>query len=551
MVSPAVTSQEARLEAPELLSTAPQEPGERPSPGGRRRPFAPLVRAWRQLTSMRTALLLLFLLALAAVPGSLLPQRSVDPTLVTIFIAKHPKLGPFLDRLSGFDVFAAPWFAAIYALLFISLIGCLIPRMRMHAKALLRRPPKAPAHPARLSTGTSFETSAPIADVIAAGTKVLRSRRYRVSSDDASVAAEKGYLRETGNLAFHVSLVVLLAGIAVGSMFGYTGKVVVTDGGGFTNTLVQYDNFNRGALVKPDQLDPFSFHLNEFTASYQADGTPKTYAADVTLRKTLGGPTSHHVVRVNDPLKIGEAKVYLINHGYSPHVTLKDSKGHVVFDDYVPCVASDIHNLTSSCVFKIPDTGLPTVGPLKKVQQIGVRAVLAPTFEADNFNGSIFPALLNPRLAGVQVYVGDLGIDAGTPQNVYSLDTTRMTLDKNIKGPDGSSTPILDPRNPKADSVTGLPDGMVLTVDNVKNYAVFSIKYDPGKGLVLWAAIAMLAGLIGSLLVRRRRMWIRARPASSPGHTVVEIGGLARTGSLSAEFEDLVRRVKSRLPEQG
>jgi hypothetical protein len=53
------------------------------------------------------------------------------------------------------------------------------------------------------------------------------------------------------------------------------------------------------------------------------------------------------------------------------------------------------------------------------------------------------------------------------------------------------------------------------------------------------------------LLVRRRRMWIRASPSSSSGRTVVEIGGLARSGSLSAEFEDLVRRVKSRLPEQG
>jgi cytochrome c biogenesis protein len=402
-----------------------------------------------------------------------------------------------------------------------------------------------------LSTGMSFETSATVDEVIAAGAKVLRGRRYRVSEDAGSVAAEKGYLRETGNLAFHVSLVVLLAGIAVGSMFGYTGKVVVTDGEGFTNTLVQYDNFNRGALVKPTQLDPFSFHLNEFTASYQPDGTPKTYAADVTLRKTLGGPTSHHVIQVNEPLKIGEAKVYLINHGYSPHVTLTDSKGHVVFDDYIPCVASDIRNLTSSCVFKIPDTGLAPKGDLKIPQQIGVQAVLAPTFETGNFNGSIFPALLNPRLAGVQVYVGDLGIDAGTPQNVYTLDTSHMTLDTKVKGPDGSSTPILDPRSSKTDSVTGLPDGLVLRVDNIKNYAVFSIKYDPGKGLVLWAAIAMLTGLIGSLLVRRRRMWIRARPATSAGRTVVEIGGLARTGSLSAEFEDLVRRVQARLPEQG
>ena len=143
----------------------------------------PCCAAWRQLTSMRTALLLLFLLALAAVPGSLLPQRSVDPTLVDLYIAHHPKLGPFIDRLSGFDVFAAPWFAAIYALLFISLIGCLIPRIRMHLRALSRRPPKAPAHPARLSSGIRFETAASPQDVLEASRSILRKRRFRVAAD--------------------------------------------------------------------------------------------------------------------------------------------------------------------------------------------------------------------------------------------------------------------------------------------------------------------------------------------------------------------------------
>lgn len=545
-----------RLETPELLSTQPQDPNDRPTPAGRRRPLAPLVRAWRQLTSMRTALLLLFLLALAAVPGSLLPQRSVDPTLVDLYIAHHPKLGPFIDRLYGFDVFGAPWFAAIYALLFISLIGCLVPRMRMHARALLRRPPKAPAHPARLSSGIRFETAASPAHVLEAGRSVLRGRRFRVAGDDGSVSAEKGYLRETGNLLFHVSLVILLAGIAVGGLFGYTGKVVVTDGSGFTNTLVQYDSFNHGGLVKTDRLAPFSFQLTDFQAEYQPDGTPKTYRAYVTLQTTPGGRATKHVIRVNDPLKIGEAKVYLINHGYSPHVVLSNSKGQPVYDAYVPCIANDVRNLTSNCVFKIPDTGLPPVGPLQKPQQIGVEAGLVPTFSSTNFQSSVFPALLNPRLAGVQIYLGDLGIDAGTPQNVYVLDTSRMKL-LSVKGPGGSNPPLLNPFSKTADSVTGLPGGLTLTVDGIRNYAVFSVKYDPGKGLVLWAAIAMLTGLIGSLLIRRRRVWIRAstvqdpREPSDTGRTVVEIGGLARTGNLSAEFDDLVRRVRVRLPEQG
>ena len=253
----------------------------------------------------------------------------------------------------------------------------------MHARALLRRPPKAPRPSGALLVRDPLRDGR----VARAGARSrpfgLARPAFPVATDDGSVSAEKGYLRETGNLLFHVSLVILLAGIAVGGLFGYTGKVVVTQGQGFTNTLVQYDSFNHGGLVNTDQLTPFSFQLTDFVAEYQPDATPKTYRAYVTLSLKPGAPTSKHVIRVNDPLKIGEAKVYLINHGYSPHVILRDKNGNAVYDAYVPCIANDIKFLTSNCVFKIPDTGLPPVGPLKKPQQIGVQAGLCPDLLRD------------------------------------------------------------------------------------------------------------------------------------------------------------------------
>jgi len=106
---------------------------------------------------------------------------------------------------------------------------------------LLRRPPKAPAHPARLSSGIRFETAASPEQVLEAGRSVLRGRRFRVASDAVSVSAEKGYLRETGNLLFHVSLGHPAGGHRGRRAVRYTGKVVVTDGDGFTNTSWQYE----------------------------------------------------------------------------------------------------------------------------------------------------------------------------------------------------------------------------------------------------------------------------------------------------------------------
>ncbi|MFZ0228496.1 MAG: cytochrome c biogenesis protein ResB, partial [Mycobacterium sp.] len=54
---------------------------------------------------MGTALVLLFLLALGAIPGALLPQRSLNAGKVADYLAAHPVIGPWLDRLQAFNVF--------------------------------------------------------------------------------------------------------------------------------------------------------------------------------------------------------------------------------------------------------------------------------------------------------------------------------------------------------------------------------------------------------------------------------------------------------------
>src|SRR6201982_290975 len=104
---------------------------------------------WRQLTSMRIALILLFLLALASVPGSMLPQQGGNPAGVQQYYSSHPALAAWLNRFGLFNVFAAPWFAAIYLLLFGSLVGCVVPRTFRLAGSARTLPPRAPRHLAR------------------------------------------------------------------------------------------------------------------------------------------------------------------------------------------------------------------------------------------------------------------------------------------------------------------------------------------------------------------------------------------------------------------
>src|SRR5690606_28659226 len=78
------------------------------------------------------------------------PQRMADPNGVVEWRRNNPELFPILDALALFDVYLSPWFSAIYLLLFTSLIGCVIPRIKHHAKALRTRPPRTPARLSRL-----------------------------------------------------------------------------------------------------------------------------------------------------------------------------------------------------------------------------------------------------------------------------------------------------------------------------------------------------------------------------------------------------------------
>ncbi|NCX64412.1 MAG: cytochrome c biogenesis protein ResB, partial [Actinobacteria bacterium] len=84
---------------------------------------------------MRTALFLLLLLALAAIPGSLYPQRSADPNGVRLYFDQQPEFAALLDALQLFDVYTSIWFSAIYILLFVSLVGCVLPRTQVHLNA--------------------------------------------------------------------------------------------------------------------------------------------------------------------------------------------------------------------------------------------------------------------------------------------------------------------------------------------------------------------------------------------------------------------------------
>ncbi|HEX6468665.1 MAG TPA: cytochrome c biogenesis protein ResB [Streptosporangiaceae bacterium] len=490
---------------------------------------------WRQLTSMRTALVLLFLIAVGAVPGSMLPQRGQAPERVADYLQRHRTLGPLFDRLSLFDVFAAPWFAAIYILLFVSLAGCVIPRAWRHFAMIRARPPAAPRQLSRLPLAASYETAAPPAEVLATAAGRLRGRRFRLetagdgATGGAWVAAEKGYLRETGNLVFHLALLALLFAVGAGAMYGYKGNVLLTEGKGFSNTLAYYDAFRPGREFSPGSLPPFSVRLDDFTAKYvvtgERRGQPTEFRARLRVTDRPGARERPYELRVNHPLEIGGAKVYLLGHGYAPTFTVRDGRGQVAFQGPVPFLPDDGRTFTSEGVIKVPDAA-PT--------QLGFIGLFWPTAAPDasgRTTVSAFPAPINPMVA-LFPFKGDLGLDSGVPQSVYKLDAARM---QRIN---------VTPRPLRIGETVTLPDGAgSVTYTGYREWVSLSVNHDPGRGPALVAAIIAIAGIVTSFLVRRRRVWVRAARVAE-GRTVVEIGGLA-LGGTHPEFDDVVADLRA------
>ncbi|KUF07464.1 cytochrome c biogenesis protein ResB [Leucobacter sp. G161] len=518
---------------------------------------------WRQLTSMRVALILLLLLAVAAIPGSLVPQRGADPNGVIQYEKDNPTLFKILDTfpIQAFDVYGSVWFSAIYLLLFISLIGCVLPRIKHHWNAWRGTPPKTPARLNRMAGFSEIRvTNADASEAerlafanaaVESAAKILRKQRYRVEIQEAthrgvsevSVSSERGYLRETGNLLFHVALVGVLVCVGLGSAFTFNGQRVLYEGESFVNQIIDYDSANSGRAFRSDTLEPFALRLDDLEVNYitpdDADASPNSigqvreFIASMTLTDPEGNATSEEI-RVNHPLRVHGSPIYLLANGYAPTIVVRNAADEIVFQESVPFIPQGADpNLTSLGVVKVLDGLTDEAG---EPTQLGLRGFFYPTqtkLESGAYTSN-YPDLENPVLT-LDAYAGDLGVDGvgALPQSVYSLETDKM---EQLTGR-AIDKPSIELRpGDRAE----LPNGLgSVTFEAVPRYASFDVMQNPFQIGILVFALLSLGGLIWSLFVPRRRLWVKG--ILTDDGVVLQYAGLARGDdpSLDRAVEDM------------
>jgi cytochrome c biogenesis protein len=480
--------------------------------------YRSLLGVWRTLRSMRTALILLLVVAVASIFGSLVPQIGLARPAVLRLYVEHPLLARIYETLGLFDVYGSWWFTTCYALLLISLASCLIPRTRALRRGLGLRPQPMP----ELEGMRHFaEATVPLAPerVLERARGVLRRRRFRVAAVEPGLAAEKGRTRETGSLLFHWSLFLLLVGAVYGKGFGFTGQATVVEGDTWVEAHASYDvPPNEGRFFTESMHTGFGVRVEDFEATYHPDGLPEEFRSRILLLDSRGASLGEREIRVNEPMEHEGVKLYQLGYGWAPLIEVR-FEDRLLASEPVVFITRTPENL-----------GLPWHGVVKLPSlepDIGLELRLFSDPVAALTGGPMLEAR-DPFLF-YDVWRGDLRLDR--VQNVFTLDKTGLQ-----RFGEGGGIGL-------GETVT-LPGGIEVTFRDLHEYTQFLVKRDPGVGIMLVAVLLTLAGLLPALYSSRRRIWVRAIPADGSG-TRLQVAGFAL--QRRAAFDDEFRSIASEL----
>jgi cytochrome c biogenesis protein len=482
---------------------------------------------WRSLRSMRTALVLLLLIALAAVAGSLVPQIGLSDARILSIFRDHPLRARIYDQLGLFDVYGSWWFTMIYSLLLVSLGACLIPRTR----AMVRNVRTKPVPARELDAMRHYAEVAVPADpdrAIRGARAVLRRRLFRVRGPNgqSSLAADKGLAREAGSLLFHWSFFILLVGIVFGKGTGFSGRAVIVEGQTWTEAQASYDGSIRAGSFFDDHHNGVQIHVDDFTATYRSNGQPEDFVTRAQLLDPAGEPVRTVDIRVNHPAEIDGVKFYQFGYGWAPVIRVEHD-GVPIFNGPVVCRQDPAPEGVSplqlpwNCIVK-----LPSLHP-----QVGISFRLWPDSRALYTlldTGQSMPMLteFSPVMT-YTAYEGDLRADQIT--SVAVLDTASMrSFDEGALGAGRSAD---------------IGDGLTVSFPELRQYTVLQVSRDRGLWIVFVAAILLLLGLLPALYTSRRKLWVTAEPDGTG--SVLKVGGFAlqRRSQFEEEFARLVREI--------
>jgi cytochrome c biogenesis protein len=432
-------------------------------------------RFWREYTRMRTAIAFLIGLVLIVLIGSFVPQQDTsEQAKVDEFLQNHPNLNSLASHLGLplTEVFVSPLLYVLLGSLYIALAACVIRRGRALLVRTMRGYPRTPQ-----------------------------------------------YWGEWGSWLFHSSFFLLLIAVVWGKATGFEGLMTVTEGVPVTEARADFATLREGLLFDGHHAG-YQMTLNKFTVTYQPNGQPNDFVSNVTVSEN-GKPMLTKDIRVNDFLGYRDVDFYQQDFGWAPQIRVTNPRGEVVFDAPVQFFGDQKNAQVG--VLKVPGFNYTIPGAAQQIQ-LGAKMVVFPdarTTATVGPDGSVTPGSTNFGPGGnearnpvlqVQLFVGDLGLGSGRPQNVNDLDTTAMqpyfTNATPFPVPMGQTVQLplngTDCKDPVASGC------FKLEFTKLPQYSLFRVKKDDGVPFVYASFALVMVGLLTKLylrplLERRRR----------------------------------------------
>jgi len=467
-------------------------------------------------------------------------------------------VGELLNRLQFFDVYSSVWFSAIYLLLMVSLIGCLVPRTGEYLRAMRSGPVLTPRNLARLPHHARAEVNGDPDEVIASVRRRLRGWRITERNEPGGVrtiSAERGYLRETGNLVFHFGILGIIVAFALGAMYSYEGQVIVhADGQEFCNSgIFAYDSFRPGLRVDGTELNPFCVRVDDFEPTYTEQGQPVNYAADIRYQSgedLASGTWRDYRLEVNSPLRTAGDRVYLLGHGYAPTFTVTWPNGESRTQT-IQWRPTDQNTMLSQGATKFDPPGITDSRTRRRTNSRSRVCSRRRRCSTATSSPRRSPTSPNPPWPWTSC-----GANSAWTPDARSRSSRSISRWWTADAWSGWHGRICGSARASLSD-----DGTRISFDGVRRWVSLQVSHDPTQGWILGFAIAMFVGLGASLAVKRRRFWARVTPLDTDGdspaeardvrRSVVELGGLARTdqAGYGEEFTVISRDLLGRTPQ--
>lgn len=451
---------------------------------------------WSFFSSVKLAIVLIALIAFFALIGTLVPQREAAAQLADKI---SPALFSFLHKMQIFDLYHSLWFFLLSGLLAVNLVICSLDRLPLAWRRFRRKqPPYSEEAFRNLPEENQFEASAGLEEAAKAAEALLQ-KRYRnakreESGDAVYLAAQKGRFSLFGVYIVHLSLLVLIAGAIVGSVFGIEGYVNIPEGE--TVNAIQLRGENRSWPLS------FSVRCDKFTVELYESGMPKTFQSDLVFLKD-GRKAFEGKLRVNHPLEFEGFRFYQASYGPAPggKATLALVRGGG---------RRDVMNVAQGYAFDLPG-------------KEGTFQVLRVEENLMKMGPAVKVAVTSPRREETVFWV------------FQQIDEI-----KKISPDIFEQVPVFNPGlfRPYTFSLLGLEE---------KYYTGLQVNRDPGTPLVAAAALLLIGGLMLILFSYART--VRIRLVSRSGQTLIAAAGQSykNASGLQKEVQYLLAELKNNL----